>query len=281
MTSLRPWLAGLMSLTFPGLGHLYVRRPGRAAAANLGVWFVTLGLLEIGFRAAQPLNVLVLSAGIAAMWTWLFRDAAACARRAGGASARRWYNRWFVYLLLIALVGVERQVFGDVIRAHVAQAFRIPSQAMEPTLLVGDHVLVDKRTYVVATPRRGDIVVVDPEARGRFLLRRVVGLPGETVEIRAGRVLVDGVPLAEPYASGIDRPAAVTAPPADGAAAAPLRVPVNGYFVMGDNRDGSRDSRAWGAVADSEIFGQARVVYFSWDSEGWRIRWSRLGTVLR
>jgi signal peptidase I len=200
-----------------------------------------------------------------------------------------------------------------VVRAVVVQAYKIPSKSMLPTLLVGDHILVNKFLYgvklpgtsyrlpAVRLPERGDVVVfVPPDDPNRDFIKRVVGLPGDTVEVRAKRVYVNGTPSEqETHAVHVDDrpvvdikegpPGAVRecAFPRPGSDVyrdwfGPCAVPPGHYFVMGDNRDQSQDSRFWGYVPMSAIRGNAFVIYWSWDwNESlpiWRrVRWGRIG----
>jgi signal peptidase I len=143
-----------------------------------------------------------------------------------------------------------------VVRATLLQAYSIPSGSMSPTLEAGDHILV---TPVVAAfgspaPRRGDVVVFrNPEVGGGFFVKRVIGLPGEHLEIRGGSVRLDGRDLAERWA----------AEPTDGAVSE--IVPAGHVFVMGDRRSDSIDSRAWGVLPAERIVGRARVIFWSSD----------------
>jgi len=184
-------------------------------------------------------------------------------------------------------------------RTFVVQAFKIPTGSMEPNLLVGDHLLVNKFVFAptlssverallpVTDIRRGDIVVfkypVDPE---RDFIKRVIGLSGETIELREHRIHVNGQAIEEPYAHYLPRPA--------GAASreitsddvreryGPVVVPAGSVFVMGDNRDNSEDSRYWGFLPKENIKGKALMIYWSFDgSEGGlnlftQTRWARL-----
>jgi signal peptidase I len=205
-------------------------------------------------------------------------------------------------------------VIAVVLRAFVAQAFRIPSASMEPQLQVGDRVVVSRLAYDLHEPRRGDVVVFDcPPATGcddraddvlpvrmiktvaeALLLRqpeveefikRVIGLPGETVEVRAKKVHINGSPLDEPYAhylqpGGPSHFAETTS--ADlRENYGPVLVPPDQYFVMGDNRDNSQDSRYWGFLPRGYIKGKALMIYWSYDTEGGgnfltRTRWGRI-----
>ncbi len=183
------------------------------------------------------------------------------------------------------------------IRTFIVQAFKIPTGSMEPNLLIGDHLLVNKFVYGpggaerVLLPtrdvRRGDVVVFKyPEDPERDFIKRVIGLPGETVELRQHRVHINGRPLDEPYAHYLPRPA-----DADGYeytaqdvrdAYGPVVVPPDAYFVMGDNRDNSQDSRYWGFLPRDYVKGRALFIYWSFEPEGGvagvitGTRWGRL-----
>jgi len=223
------------------------------------------------------------------------RTPAAETRHPGGRRGKvREYAEAFGVALLIALV----------VRTLLLQAFKIPSSSMENTLLVGDHIFVNKFIYGYhvpytkgrilrfSTPKRGDIIVfVFPEDPSKDFIKRVVGLPGDTVEVRRKTVFVNGEPLVEPYtrfAEGRDADSLVRT--RDNMP--PVRVPEGKLFVMGDNRDRSYDSRFWGFVDMDAIIGKALFIYFSIDwnrgvrwVELWRypelVRWDRLGHVLK
>ncbi len=218
-----------------------------------------------------------------------------------------------------------------VIRAFFVEAFKIPTGSMEGTLLVGDFLLVNKLVYGAEVPltgkkmpgfrepRRGDVIVfqwpVDPTTA---FVKRIVGMPGDTLSMRGGKLLLNGVLQRERYVvhtSSGEKPSeeefawqkaflpaanlAFTraALPSDPAATAyhpsrddwgPIVVPVRNYFVLGDNRDNSLDSRYWGFVADSLVRGQPIVVYYSYNPDSarrldWltRVRWKRFGEVIQ
>lgn len=207
--------------------------------------------------------------------------------RSGSKSLVREYAEAIIIAVLLALV----------IRAFVVQAFKIPSGSMKPTLLIGDHILVNKFIYGIkipildkelvhfSDPKRQDIVVfrypVDPS---KDFIKRVIGLPGDTVRIQDKKVYVNDQLLEEPYAVFSDKrilPAGVS--PRDNMG--PVVVPANSLFVMGDNRDESYDSRFWKYVDTDELKGKAFIIYWSWNSDGEMtlnpsesyIRWNRIG----
>ncbi len=167
---------------------------------------------------------------------------------------------------------------------------------MVPTLTIGDHILVTKFLYDFklpywdtilirfSEPQRGDIIVFKfPEDESKDFIKRVIGLPGDTVEIRNKQVSINGEPLVEPYVQHLDPnilPHQVQ--PRDNLG--PMIVPPDSYFVMGDNRDQSLDSRFWGFVKLEKIKGKAFLIYWSWNGQGalahW-VRWERLGKTIQ
>jgi signal peptidase I len=182
------------------------------------------------------------------------------------------------------------------IRTFVVQAFKIPTGSMETNLLIGDHLLVNKLVYspslapfeqrlLAKKPiERGHVVVFKfPEDPARDFIKRVVGLPGETVEIRDKTVFVDGKPLSEPYVHFLEPPLARNDPEyglrSDGLRDnwGPRVVPAGQLFVLGDNRDNSRDSRFWGFLPIDQVKGRALIVYWSYEAS--REEYHRTGAV--
>jgi len=182
------------------------------------------------------------------------------------------------------------------IRTFVVQAFVIPSGSMLPTLRIGDYLLVNKFVYLFRPIRRGDIIVFKfPQDEARDFIKRVVGLPGETLEIRDRQVFIDGKPLHEPYAVYSEPPLLGSPVPYH---LGPMVIPPGHLFMMGDNRDNSLDSRSWGLLEESKVVGEASIIYFSirsadipYDALLPRIlyamvhpslmRWGRLGHLVR
>ncbi len=202
-------------------------------------------------------------------------------------SVLREYAEAIVIAILLALV----------IRAFVVQAFKIPSGSMKPTLLIGDHILVNKFIYGIkvpftdyelihiSNPKRGDIVVFEyPVDPSKDFIKRVIGLPGDTIRIENKVVYVNDQALSEPFAVWSDDkilPAGVS--PRDNVG--PLVVPPRSLFVMGDNRDESYDSRFWKFVSMDALKGKAFIIYWSWNKDGRftlnpnesYVRWNRIG----
>jgi len=169
------------------------------------------------------------------------------------------------------------------IRTFVVQAFKIPTGSMEPNLLIGDHLLVNKFVFAPASRieravmpigriSRGDVIVFKyPEEPERDFIKRVIGLPGETVELKEKKVYVNGTALSEPYAHFL-------APAVGGGGEhevtsfdvreryGPVTVPADHLFVMGDNRDNSQDSRYWGFLPRDYVKGKALLIYWSYEA---------------
>ena len=161
----------------------------------------------------------------------------------------------FLVILLVSFA----LVFGFV-RPFVVEAFYIPSESMIPTLRVGDRVLVNKFIYRFTEAERGDIVVFESvEGGGEDLIKRVVGVPGDEISVRGGKLLVNGEPQREPY---------VNEKYPDRSFFALTTVPENHVFVMGDNRANSRDSRYFGTVPERKIEGEAFLRFWPPDRIG-------------
>jgi signal peptidase I len=197
----------------------------------------------------------------------------------------REYVETFVIALLIALF----------VRAFVVQAFKIPSGSMEPTLLVGDHILVNKfiygiripligkKLFTLKKPRRGDVIVfIYPLDKSKDFIKRAIGLEGEKVEIKGQKIYINDRLIEDRW--GVYRQANSFSglPIKDNFG--PVTVPTGCIFVLGDNRDNSQDSRFWGFVSIEEVLGKAFIIYWSWD---WRassllnkVRWERIGHLL-
>ena len=226
--------------------------------------------------------------------------------------------REYVEAILIAVV------LALLIRHFIVQAFKIPSGSMIPTLLVGDHLLVNKFIYRFRLPESGEIVVFKfPQDRETDFIKRVVGLPGETVSLKAGKLVIDGVeqedahavyetnahvakerdmdPFRVPAKGDIilfdktfpelyrhlianeleERGAVVNGRLyIDGKPATSYTVQDNYFFVMGDNRDNSYDSRFWGPVNVEDLVGKAMVVYWSFGDKFYQVRWGRIGDLI-
>ncbi len=211
-------------------------------------------------------------------------------------SAVREYGEAFGIALILALI----------IRTFFIQAYKIPSGSMEPTLLIGDHILVNKLIYGLRLPdsffgitipgipwgqyvfplesiHRGDVVVfVFPPDPTKDFIKRVIGVAGDTVQVKDGKVFLNGSAMPDSHAH-FEVSAQERSPVSPRDNFGPVTVPAGKLLMMGDNRDRSYDGRFWGFVDANQVEGRAIVIYWSWDSDGsgiLPIRWSRFGKIV-
>ena len=177
------------------------------------------------------------------------------------------------------------------IRTFIVQAFKIPSGSMEDTLLIGDHILVNKFVYgirmpfsnktivPISEPERGDVIVFKfPQDPKMDFIKRVVAIPGDVIECRDKVVYVNGEPENSSHAVHKDA-FILRGSPRDNFG--PVKVPDKSLFVMGDNRDRSNDSRFWKFVDYSQLRGKAFMIYWSWDKEDFGVRWRRIADLIK
>ena len=221
------------------------------------------------------------------------------------------YKEWVEPFLIAAVVALF-------IRQFVVEAFKIPSGSMIPTLTIGDHLLVNKfvygprlpftdiRLFTWKEPQRGEIIVFKfPEDESKNFIKRIVGLPGDKIEIKKGKLLINDRQVTTVAVDGSDGKVLTSSSTyydkprlleeqlgtvkhtiqylRDQSAYdfGPRLVPTDSVFVMGDNRDNSQDSRFWGFVKYEKILGRALIIYWSWDGNDRWVRWERIGSLIR
>jgi signal peptidase I len=224
---------------------------------------------------------------------------------------RSFYKEWIEPFLIAAVIAL-------ILRQFVVEAFKIPSGSMIPTLDIGDHLLVNKfiygpripftdvRIFMGKEPKRGEIIVFKfPKDESKDFIKRVIGLPGDKIEIKKGTLFINDkpVPVIEQAAhdeQGQDADAPYDEKPRvfeerlgvithqmqylfdqSDVDFGPRLVPAESVFVMGDNRDNSQDSRFWGFVKYEKIIGRALIIYWSWDGNDRWVRWERIGSLIR
>jgi signal peptidase I len=234
---------------------------------------------------------------------------------APASQARKSVLREYTEAILLAVL------LAFAIRVFVVQAFKIPSGSMKPTLEIGDHILVSKLSYGLqwptkcqfnwigpiqfapknwrlpvscyghvalvefSKPQRGDIIVfVYPEDEEKDFIKRIIGLPGDTVEVRRKVVYINGQPYEDGTFTNRSDPAVLDGHITPRDNFGPVKVPADSYFMMGDNRDASLDSRFWGFVTEEKIRGKAVRIYWSWDDSKKlpeNVRWDRIGKAIK
>ncbi len=279
------WLAALLSLT-PGLGHIY-NGQGRKGfiILVLGNYILPLMLLQCITWYLATLSMLFLYAVVAGalvLYLVMIADAIRQANRLKFEYQPHKYNKWYVYVgIVVAMVIISLAIpsldfDSDRIKSNYMQAYKIPSGSMEPTLLIGDRILVDRRVSA-RKPTRGTIIIFEyPEDPTKDFVKRVEAVGGDTIEVRNKELYVNNKLVTEAHVAHLETniiPASEN--PRDNFG--PVTVPKDAYFVMGDNRDRAYDSRFWGFVEKAKIKGTVKQIYWSWDRKNSSVRWGRLG----
>jgi signal peptidase I len=250
-----PILAALLSLSAPGLGHLYLGLDGRALAIQL-TW---IGLLYASCAATLgSFRGLLWTVGVSLVFLAAVAvNAWRSALRVKGIQARVWW-----YLLPAALllnVGVEPVLLASIAPSARYGGFRFVSESMHPSLEEGEKVMVDRAWYRHHAPRKMDLLVFAPPTDPESLwVMRCVGLPGDQIQFLEGRCFLNGVTLDAPAPSG--------------ASPVPVHVPPDHVYCLGDNRNNSLDSRYWGPLPVANIRGRALYVYGSRTISRWGSR---------
>jgi len=284
----KPWIAVILTLITRGLGHLYAGNLKR----GLILFFIEACLLiafaVLALMVATNLTFLVF-AGIGSIAYVVFCavDAALIARRRKEIYELTSYNKWYVYAGYFVVFSVlVSSLISSGVKAYITQAYKIPSGAMMPTLLIGDHLLVNKFIYGVGIPfidinkpERGDVIVfIYPEDESKDYIKRVIGLPGDTISIVNKQIFLNGEKYQDEF--GVYNDPKILHPGqfnSNRDNIGPITVPPDSLFVMGDNRDHSADSRFWGFVNINKVRGKAVSLYWSWDHDQRTVRWDRIG----
>ncbi len=270
----KPWAAALFSFVLPGLGQLYAGRSKRAAIAFGMTWSAALLFFAMVHFSPGRLAVaslpflLVVALGVIV-------DAYQCANRTASPYALARYNRWYVYSAAIAInalvlspIKVSSAIFG------ATRPWSIPSTSMAPTLVLGDYLW---STALATGPlARGSLAIFQSPSLHAPVIKRIGGIPGDTLAMRDGVLYLDGAPPHEDY---LDAPGDCAGAAPDSARRnwGPIVVAPDTYFMLGDNRDCSIDSRAYGMIRRDSIFARPALIYFSHDSAG--TQWDRIGMI--
>ncbi len=266
------WVAGLLSLIEPGLGQIYngQARKGFIFLAIPLLLFPSIILCVLIDKILLFLILFIIFA--VAYYIIVAADAILTARKLKPDYTLKKYNKIIVYIGVAALVLVVNTTVSSYIKNNYVQAYKIPSTSNKPTLLVGDHILV-AINLSAKNPDCGDIIVFKyPKDPTKDFVKRIVAIGGDVVEIYNKELLINNKAVKEDYIIHND---SNIYPTRDNFG--PVTVPKNSYFVMGDNRDNSHDSRFWGFIEKSEIKGTVKNIYWSWDKKKFNARWNRIG----
>jgi signal peptidase I len=296
-----PWIAAGLTLFVGTTGLVYCGHLRRAVLWEIGEFFLLIAMgclllyLPNGRVAWIATALLTLSINLG-----LIADTIRIARRRE--RANKWYQRWWFYLGYPIVTGLVTLGVVQLSRTYWEEAFHIPTGSMSPTILKGDRILVDKLRYRTTPIDRGDIIVFKandwqantvpnsaPAVRLCYV-KRVVGLPGDVIEIRDEKLFRNGAAVDEPYAAFVPVSGKVDPRLTD---MSPFRVGENELFVVGDNRRESLDSRFFGCIPRADVVGKVAIVYWSREAPieahasvfplerqpepSRRIRWERFG----
>ena len=293
----KPLLALLMSLILPGFGQLYNGEPNRAIwffLVYFGLGAPALALIALYVPSSAMLAALILAlCMILALWVYGMIDAWTSARRQPDYMVRSWQSSGMYVLVLLTCALTVQPLLASYVRNHEVESFRIPSSSMQPTLMPDDFIFADMRYNCPECKQavsRGDIVIFTfPNNRTLYYLKRIVGLPGERVQIKGHEVLINGQPL-----NISDVPGNLGTQVSEGNDARrwqvwwsiqqtqqpelDVTVPAGEVFVLGDNRNLSVDSRDIGCIPLQDVVGRVRQIWFSRADAA--IRWNRMGKVV-
>lgn len=276
----KPWVAGLLTILTRGLGHLYAGNPKRGLIL-FGIEQCLLIVFAVSALIIAPtlFSMAVALIGGLAFTVFCVVDAASIAKGKKENYELAKYNRWFAYVgYVVVLSFLVSTLLSAGVKASLVQAYKIPSGAMIPTLLVGDHLLANKFIYKTEEPKRGDIIIFPyPEDPSRDFIKRLIAVEGDIIEMKNKRLYINSKEQSEPYIINTDS----GGPRDQRDNFGPVTVPPGKLFFMGDNRDQSYDSRFWGYVPKDTIKGKAMSLYWSWDNVTHKVRWDRIGKLLQ
>ncbi len=287
----KAWLAAFLSSIIPGVGQFYNRNVIKGVVLLAAA--ITIGVFEDHYASLIIISLLVYVFGI--------KDAFDSAEALNGSNDRFFRQEKTVVLFMVIMFSLQAITYGRIIKENIIETFKIPSGAMYPTLMIGDHFLLGKLRPFFTSLKRGDIVVFPyPKNPKKNFVKRVIGLGGDKIQIIKGEFYINNhlIPATligihesdeQPPSKAYGTPKVYEERIGDAAYRVqylreksetndgPWLVPEDAVFVMGDNRDNSQDSRVWGTVPQNTIKGKALKIYWSWDSEAAKVRWERIG----
>ena len=267
-TAPRGWLAALLTFLAPGAGHLYAGHVRRGILLHLASYVIVTALVAVFVYGPSGAAVVILP--LIVVFAYVLFVAVDAWRSASRPTFLLRRRRWMAAAALVLFSVVVGDAYLTRLRSAAGEAFRISSTSMEPTLLAGDYVYIE--AHSPTSVRRDQLLVWDASIGPR--LQRVVGLPGDTLQMTGQRLLRNGAAVAEPYAQYDPEVSDSVAPRRWG----PLVVPQDSVFLLGDNRDNSYDSRYVGFVPVDSARGRPTRIYLSRDPTSSVIRWSRIGS---
>jgi signal peptidase I len=277
-----PLAATLLALLASGLGQIYNGQPYKGIIFFLSGYFLIIASALAGLHRYFYGLVGVFALRIA--WqAYIIADALVVSIKRKEI-VLNFYNKAYIFVIFVLISFLSILTINPLINNRLVgiKSYSIPGGAMQPTLLVGDNIIADQNYYHNTRPQRGEVLIfIYPKDPSIDYLKRVIGLPGDKVEIKDKKVYINGQEYRT--AEAVFNDPKIYRGPGDPRRDnfGPVTLPPDNYFVMGDNRDLSFDSRFWGFVPLDRIKGKVLYIYFSRDKEKSQIRWSRFGQAIR
>ena len=275
------WKTAFLTLLTMGLGHIYCGEVKRGISF-FAIHYVLMLLAFVLLKYYPSLtNMSAIATILLIFFIYCLMDALKVSRKKTRYYELQKYNRWYVYIAIVLIfLFIPRPLTRNYIKENVGKTFNIPAGSMIPTLLIGDMLLAKTDLISKLDIKKGELVIFNyPEDRSRIFIKRVIAIEGETLSIKNKKVFIDDVLIEEPYIINSDPKIIVNQSiPRDNLES--VKIPAGSFFVLGDNRDDSFDSRYWGFVRKSDIIGKAALLFWSWDHENYKVRWDRIGKIL-
>ena len=289
-------IAAIISLLFPGLGHIYSGSPKRGIILYTLSWILLIVVILSGVLSTFKGLVVFICLGIGYI-IFIAVDAFLIARKQTDYELKS-YNKWYIYLIYAIFVLFIPEIIFPITQNLGYKPYHIPAGSMIPTLNIGDQIMVDMKHYKKNHPKRGDIIVFElpededePERKGLYSIKRVIGLPGDIIDIKGRGLIINNKKVDQQFLSAfslINNELSINADKyletvsdrnfeviyvkgldsmIKGKLEYPITVPENHLFILGDNRDNSYDSRFWKFLPKENILGKPKYIYYSSESE--------------
>ncbi len=243
----------------PGLGQIYNSQAIKGIIVYLSGFLLLFGVSVSKIQYTFN-GLLILVFVMMAYYLFVIVDAIIVAKRSGLDEPKS-YNKWYVYTLIFCANIVFSNIVGDFITIEylTIKSYKIPANSMSPTIEIGDFIISDTKAYENSEPNRGDIIIfANPKDPRQDFIKRVVATSGDEIEIKNKQLFINGKEITEPYASHLDNEFKEQRDDFG-----KTTIPSGTYYVLGDNRDNSFDSRFLGPIKKSAIKGKALYFYFS------------------
>lgn len=275
----KPWLAGLLNLLFCGLGQFYCGRPKRGILLAVVLYPFIILFWYLFLIPLPTINIALPLVAFCFFFYLVVNDAVNLARKINDSQEPQSFTKWYFYILFIGITFFAQGIISTSIKYHFSEPYKIPSKSMEPSIVKGDHIMVEKWFSKREGFHRGDIIIFPfPKDETRAFVKRVVGLPREKLKIENQKIFINGQALDESYAfhsepvknepiylrDNLDQ----------------IVIPEGMLFVLGDNRENSRDSRYFGFIEVSKVMGKVKMLYWSYDNKESQVRWNRIGKLV-